>query len=681
MKNIIRSIFSGTANAKKWRVFIFILILAIGGLFIDAGAYYNRGADLLERKEIINLPRVSEIDFRLGLDLLGGAHLVYKANMEDVPSQDRNDAIEGVRDVIERRVNVFGVSEPIVQTSKQGDEYRVIVELAGVKDVSQAIAMIGETPLLEFKETSDEERELTEEETDLLNEFNGKAQAKAQELFDKIQSGDDVENVFAEYAKDNKTEGNSVSLGWVTKASHPDVINLIKDSEEKTTNKFETNYGYEILRLNEKRIKVNPFDSERVEKEIKASHILICHKESERCESEATRDEAYAKMKEIETDVTVENFEQLAKENSNEPGANSTGGDLGWFSRGMMVEPFEDTVFDNQKVGEISYIVETKFGFHLIYKQDERDIEEYTVDRILVRTLSEKDILGAQGNWKNTELTGKHLERSVVQFDPNDGSPQVSLQFDAEGAELFADITDRNLDKQVAIFLDNYIISAPTVNAKITGGQAVISGSFDIREAKQLAQRLNAGALPVKIVLISQKTVGATLGKVSIENSLKAGIIGLLLVALFMIIYYRLPGLVAVVSLIIYGILILAIFKIWPITLSLSGLAGFILSIGMAVDANILIFERLKEELKKGSPLALAIEEGFKRAWPSIRDGNISTLITCFILIQFTTSIVKGFALTLGLGVIISMFSAVVITRTLLSMIPKKVGNIKWLWR
>ena len=295
--------------------------------------------------------------------------------------------------------------------------------------------------------------------------------------------------------------------------------------------------------------------------------------------------------------------------------------------------------------------------------------------------MSEKDILNSQDNWKNTELTGKHLERSIIQFNPNDGSPQVGLEFDKEGAELFAEITERNLGKQVAIFLDNYVISAPTVNSKITGGQAVITGSFDIREAKQLAQRLNAGALPVKISLISQKTVGATLGQESIESSLKAGLIGLVLVASFMIIYYRLPGLLAVVSLIIYGILILAIFKIWPVTLTLSGLAGFILSIGMAVDANILIFERLKEELRRGSPLALAIEEGFKRAWPSIRDGNISTLITCFILIQFTTSIVKGFALTLGLGVIISMFSAVIITKNLLKITPKKLENIKWLWR
>ena len=603
--------------------------------------------------------------------------------MQDEPEKDRNEAIERVRDVIERRVNVFGVSEPVVQTSKQGDEYRVIVELAGIKDIDQAIEMIGETPLLEFKEPSEEERELTEEEINLLDEFNAEAKTKVDDAFGRIETGEDFAKLAKEFSQDDKTKELGGSLGWITKQSHPGIVGLVKslESTSTTTEIFKTIYGYEILKLNEKRVKTNPFDESRIETEIKASHILICHKESERCESGLNRDEAYAKVKEIEAQATVSNFADLAKEHSSEPGADATGGSLGWFSRGMMVEPFEDTVFDNQKVGEISYIVETKFGFHLIYKEDERNIDEYNVDHILIRTLSEQDILGAQNNWKNTELTGKHLERSLVQFNPNDGSPQVGLEFDSEGEELFAEITERNIGKQVAIFLDNYIISAPTVNSKITGGQAVISGSFDIREAKQLAQRLNAGALPVKISLISQKTVGATLGQTSIESSLKAGIIGLILVAIFMILYYRLPGLVAVVSLVIYGILILAIFKIWPVTLSLSGLAGFILSIGMAVDANILIFARLKEELKKGSPLSLAIEEGFKRAWPSIRDGNISTLITCFILIQFTTSIVKGFALTLGLGVIISMFSAVVITKNLLTVIPKKTEKIKWLWQ
>jgi preprotein translocase subunit SecD len=242
------------------------------------------------------------------------------------------------------------------------------------------------------------------------------------------------------------------------------------------------------------------------------------------------------------------------------------------------------------------------------------------------------------------------------------------LEFDSEGADLFEQITGDNVGEQVAIFLDGQIISAPTVNEKISGGRAVISGGFNIKDAKLLAQRLNAGALPVPIELINQQTVGASLGRESLTMSLEAGILGLILVALFMVLIYRLPGVLAVLSLTAYGLLVLAVFKLWPVTLTLSGLAGFILSIGMAVDANVLIFERLKEELKNGKPLALAVDEAFDRAWPSIRDGNVSTLITCFILIQFTTSVVKGFAITLGLGVLISMFSAIVITKNLLKL-------------
>lgn len=245
---------------------------------------------------------------------------------------------------------------------------------------------------------------------------------------------------------------------------------------------------------------------------------------------------------------------------------------------------------------------------------------------------------------------------------------------------MFADITERNVGKPVAIFLDGFIISQPTVNEKITGGKAVISGRFNIQEAKLLAQRLNAGALPVPIKLINQQTVGASLGKASLNSSLVAGIVGLIIVAVFMLFVYRLPGFMAVISLIFYGILILFLFKVWPVTLTLAGLAGFILSIGMAVDANVLIFERLKEELCSGSVLEIALKNAFDRAWPSIRDGNVSTLITCFILIQFSTSIVKGFAITLGLGIIISMFSAIVITRLLLKLIPENwLENKVWL--
>jgi len=294
--------------------------------------------------------------------------------------------------------------------------------------------------------------------------------------------------------------------------------------------------------------------------------------------------------------------------------------------------------------------------------------------------MTEQDITGADMNWKNTELSGKNLKRAVVQFDPNTSLPEVSLEFDETGAKFFEDITQRNVGKQVAIFLDGYVISNPKVNEKISGGKAVISGSFNIQEAKLLAQRLNAGALPVPINLVSQQTVGASLGNESLQTSLKAALIGLIFIAIFMILYYRFAGIMAIVSLVVYGVLLLAIFKIWPVTMTLSGIAGFVLSMGIAVDANVLIFERLKEELRSGKPLTMAVRESFNRAWPSIRDGNLSTLITCFVLIQLSTSTVKGFAITLALGIVVSIFSAIVFTRLLFDLLPASwFENNKWL--
>ena len=336
---------------------------------------------------------------------------------------------------------------------------------------------------------------------------------------------------------------------------------------------------------------------------------------------------------------------------------------------------------------------------------------EFNLSHIFIKLKTEEDIIGKQSEWKNTELTGKNLKTAAVEFNPNDGSPEVSLVFDDEGAKMFEAITGRNVGQPVAIYLDGYAISVPNVNEKITGGKAVISGKFNITEAKLLAQRLNAGALPVPINLVNQQTVGPTLGQKSVADSMKAGLIAFAIVALFMILFYRLPGLMAVFALLVYSLLVFALFKIgfsmaalvlvsifliigitvngWfillaflsyiilyfigglaPVTLTLAGLAGAIVSVGMAVDANILIFARLREEILAGKPLSVALNEAFKRAWPSIRDSNFNTLITCLILIMFTTSAVKGFAVTLGLGVIISMFTAIFITRNFLSLIP-----------
>ena len=257
-------------------------------------------------------------------------------------------------------------------------------------------------------------------------------------------------------------------------------------------------------------------------------------------------------------------------------------------------------------------------------------------------------------------------------FAPNTQEPLVILDFNEEGKDLFAQLTTDNVGKPIGIFLDNALRSSPIVQEPIKDGSVQISGNFTIEEAKQLIKDLNLGALPVPIKLISQQTVGASLGEVSVQKSLLAGIIGLIAAALFMLLFYRLPGLISIIALAIYTIISLAIFEIIPVTMTLAGVAGFILSIGMAVDANVLIFERTKEELYQGRSLNSSIENGFLRAWSSIRDSNISSIITCLILAWFGTSIIKGFAITLAIGIMISMFSAITITRTLLRLIVNK---------
>ena len=545
--------------------------LAVAGIFLMAVFGLLLDFPQICEKAGFKLPVFLNWPFHLGLDLQGGTHLVYQADVSQIPGQDQASAVEGVRDVIERRVNAFGVSEPIVQTTKSGDSWRMIVELAGVSDVNQAITMIGETPLLEFKEQNPSPQiELTDEQKQQLTDFNNRAKTLAEDL--------------------------------LVQALKPDA-----------------------------------------------------------------------------------DFGQLAKDNSQDPGSLEAGGDLGLMPRGVFVPEFEKVCFDELKPGEIyPKLVQSEFGYHVIKKEEESgsaDDYQARCRHILMRTATESDFASASDEWLYTGLTGKQLKRAQIEFDPNTQVPQISLEFNDEGAALFAALTRKNIGKPIAIFLDGEPISIPTVQQEIPNGQAVISGQFTITEAKLLAQRLNAGALPVPIELISQQTVGASLGNESMAKSLKAGLIGLVIVSLFMILYYRLPGLSAVVALIFYGLIILAVFKLIPVTLTLAGIAGFILSLGMAVDANILIFERLKEELKQEKPLTIALAESFRRAWPSIFDGNVSTLITCLILMGFTTSVVKGFAVTLSIGILISMFSAMVVNKIILKLVIKtKISKRLWLF-
>lgn len=614
-------------SSKKKNGWIFGLVVVFFLLVaIQIGDYkYNAFSSWLAEKtsNTIVLPKIKENQFRLGLDLQGGSQLIYQADVSNISDADKDDLLDGVRDVIERRVNTFGVSEPVIQINKTIDnDYRIIVELAGIKNIDDAIKEIGETPKLEFKEQDTENISIDEQSLSLMNNYNQGLQTKMDEILQKINEGND----FAQLAIANNTP--------------------LKVSDDP-----------------------------------------------------------------------------------NSPGTENNG-DLGWINEN---DPENYNLVKDLSVGQISSVFENENFIKVLKLEDKRmgeesKLQEYKVREIALIKMTEDYLKSMSENWKNTELTGKNLKRAVLQFNPNDNRPEVSLEFDEEGSQLFEQITERNVGRPVAIYLDDYPISVPNVNEKISGGKAVISGNFTIDEAKELVQRLKAGALPVPIELINQKTVGATLGHQSIVDSLEAGVIGVILVALFMLIFYRFFGLSSVFSLIIYGLSVLAIFKALPlafsltfgllfvalilmafdelkildfpltilfvaigvvlfvyglnsVTLTLAGVAGFILSIGMAVDANVLIFERIKEEVRSGRSLRDAVDEGTRRAWSSIRDGNFSTLLMCLVLMSFGTGVLKGFGTTLFIGVSISMFSAIVITRSfLLVFLGKKMEKMGFLF-
>ncbi|NCC70441.1 protein translocase subunit SecD [bacterium] len=615
---------------------------------------------------------ISEIKLHLGLDFQGGTHLTYQADVSNVDASDRATAVEGVRDVLERRINAFGVSEPVIQTSKVDSDYRVLIELPGITDIDEATKMIGETPLLEFKEQIDPESiELTEDQKNEMNNFNTESKNNAEALLSDINSSViSFDNAFS--------ENSGSDLDFISETSpYSDFYSSLSSLEngQVLDTVIENQEGYNIL----KRV-----DSRDTEKQVEAYHILIAYEGALRSEATRSKNEALELAKNLRSDFLLssrdreEYFKELATTNSDDPSAASGAGYLGWFAKGDMVEEFSNVVFDMAD-SDVSDVVETDFGYHIIYKKAEKPLSEIKVSRILFQKKTEYNYIDYSNPWINTQLSGKNLESASVTFDQMTGEPSVSLVFDTEGGELFADITERNVGKQVAIFLDGIIISAPRVDEPITSGSAVINGTFTVSEAKLLAMRLNSGALPVPISLITQKNIGPTLGSVSVEKSIKAFIFGILAVALFMIVVYKVPGIIANLSLLFYALIVLAFYKMIPVTLTLAGATGFILSIGMAVDANVLIFERMKEELNNKKSLKDAIDSGFNRAWTSIRDGNISTLITCFVLYTFGTSVVKGFGLTLGLGVIISMFTSYTVTKILLQLISNlKISKKLW---
>lgn len=318
-----------------------------------------------------------------------------------------------------------------------------------------------------------------------------------------------------------------------------------------------------------------------------------------------------------------------------------------------------------QKAGEKRLLIE------IPDVSDPEQAKQYLGETAELEFKEAKPLENGMVEWISTGLTGKDLRKANVVTDST-GQWVVGLEFNNKGAQKFADLTKRLVGQPMAIFFNGELQSAPNIKDVITGGSAVISGGdeggFKYEEAKKMVDLLNAGALPVPAKIIEENTVGPTLGADSIEKSKIAGVVGLALVAIFMLCLYRVPGMIANIALLIYALIVFAIFKIIPVTLTLAGIAGFILSIGMAVDANILIFERTKEELRSGKRLLTAVKTGFDRAFTSIFDSNMTTLITCAILYMLGTSIVKGFALTLAIGVLVSMFTAITVSRSLMEI-------------
>lgn len=643
--------------------FIGIVVLAIVCLVVVLPNQFNRAIDAINNKTNIGIPKLPDKGFNLGLDLQGGAHLIYGAKTDQVPEADRAGAVEGVRDVIERRVRGgLGVSEPMVQTTRVGNDYRIIVELPGVANVNDAIKLIGQTPLLEFKEENNvPARDLTAVEKKDMDAFNAAAKKKATEVITAVRRGLAFDKAALQYSEDEATKAIGGDLGFIDTTTHAQLNDWAKTHKvgEVSAQPIVIDAGLSV---------VKKLEEKEGEKKVTASHILICWQGIAGCTNNLTKEQVLAKATDLKKQATDKNFVALAKVNSTEPNASTTAGDLGTFGKGVMIASFENAVWD-AKVGTIVGPVETEFGYHLIHKRGEEMTKQYRLAHVFLKTKSKIDYVPTQDQWKNTGLSGKQLKRAEVTQDSRTGQVQVSLNFDDEGTKLFSDITTRNTGKQVAIYLDGEVLSSPVVNEPITSGSAVISGNFSYADARTLAQRLNSGALPVPVELLSQQKVDATLGADSLQKSFKAGLAGLILVMIFMVVYYRLPGLLSVVSLAIYTLLNLAIFKALGVTLTLSGIAGFILSIGMAVDANVLVFERLKEELSSGKSLRTAMEESFLRAWPSIRDGHVTTLISSVVLMWFGVGFVKGFAVVLATGVLVSLFTAITVTRTIMRIV------------
>jgi len=676
---------------------------------------------------------IKEQKVHLGLDLQGGAELDYKIDLRKVPQEDKASIVDGVREVINKRVNGLGVSEPNIFVSEIAGESHIVVDLAGV-NIDQAKETIGKTIQLEFKERKttidpNEKQEIEKEANDTLQ---------------RIKSGEDFALIGQEEEQSNPEKVTYSEVDWkfrdevneniaeklFTLSAGEYYSGTIESSGEYTVTpqgEFIELTGLNIVKLLEKQEVERKITNER---KVFPSHLLISYAGAQNADAAVTRtkEEALARAQEVKGKLDAGgDFAALANEYTDDPSnAGTKGGVLSSpAGSGEYVDAFEAGALALQKVGDVSAPIETPFGYHII----KADI----VNEASEETKKEEQIKYAKifystvpSDWQDTGLTGEHFVHANVQFNQV-YQPYVSIQFNAEGGELFAEITGRNVNKPLAIFVGGELISAPNVNGKIIGGQAQIEGNFSIEEATNLARDLNTGAIPAPIVLAGQYTIGSTLGQEALDKSLWAGIIGILLLAVYMTVYYRVPGFLSVVALAIYSIIlifliesklntfiaviiavsmfiflmmkvlnskdngweklltsILAVFALFfivfllanPIVLTLAGVAGVVLSIGMAVDANVLIFERIKEEIRDGRTLGSAIDIGFDRAWTSIRDSNFSSLITCAILFYFGSSIIQGFAFNLAAGILVSMFTAVTITKAFLKvLVGTRIAN------
>lgn len=450
---------------------------------------------------------------------------------------------------------------------------------------------------------------------------------------------------------------------------------------------------------------------------VKANHILLAYGGGQGAAPTVTRtkEEALALARDLRSRLTQgADFAALAKQYSDDQGSQGKGGALGSFGRGAMVYAFERAAFSLSE-GQISEPIETPFGYHLIQsarapqreegaltfaelrvtgrEREERfrrflaDLAAGSIsrpeDRVPVRLLF---LSYEPTGWRDTALDGKHFRRAIVTSDSFTGLPIVQITFGEDGGRMFQQLTRDNVGKRIAIFVGGQLVSAPTVQSEIPGGTAIITGVGTFEEGSRLAQDLNTGAIPAPVHLVGQATVGPTLGAAALRDSLRAGVVGFVLLSIFMVWYYRVLGVLAVVALVVYSAIFIAFLKLpvflvtdQYIVLTLAGIAGVLMTVGMALDANVLIFERIKEELCKGKLLHTAVEVGFRRAWSAIWDSNVSTFITAFILFVVGTSIVRGFAVTLAFGIPLSMFTAIVVTRWLIRYIETTpvAGNLE----